>query len=151
MPRPLTGPSGGASRPFAHERIEGQPLSPTPEADARSQPLFRCPAPTPPARRWKTVGLLDSRTRHSCCDPHRIRRRSSFPECKDSCAAIWSPKQPATAAGSPLKTSVGRLRVFRASASHMCYMTPILRLATSVYWSLLWSASVEIGCTDRLH
>ena|SRR5439155_18328592 len=112
----LTRPSGDASHLFGHEHIEDQLLSPTLEAAARSRRLFLCPAPTRRARKWKSAGLPDSRTAHSCYAPRRIHRRSSFPECRDSFAVIWIPKQPARAAESPLRTSAERLRVFRASA-----------------------------------
>src|SRR5438094_6799851 len=114
----------GVFRLFAHVRIEGRLLSPTPESAVRARRLFQCPAPTSRARKGKSAGLPDSRTVHSCYAPHRIHRRSIFPECRDSFAAKRTPKQPATTAESPLKTSAGRLRAFRASAyAYVLYNT----------------------------
>ena len=126
---PLTCASGGASRFSAHVHIEPQPLLSTPEAVGRSRPLSQYLAPTRLARRWKSVGLFGSRQGHSCYGPRRIHMRSSFPECRGSFVTKWTPRQSARVAESLAKTSVGRLRVSRSSASPMCYMTPMHTLA----------------------
>lgn len=119
---PLTSASGGASRLSLHVRIELRPLSSTPEAVGRSRPLSQYLSPIRLARRWKSVGLPGSRQGHSCYDPRRIHRRSSFPECRGSFATKSTPRQPARAVESLAKTSAGRPRVSRASSCvHVLY------------------------------